>query len=83
MQETADIIAGLDLVVSVCTSVAHLAGARGKPVWILTPAYDTHWMWMRERTDTPWYPTATLYRQAPSLDWTPTVEQVLADLRGN
>ena len=78
--ETAEIVAGLDLVITVDTSVAHLAGAMGKPVWIMLPAIETDWRWMRERTDSPWYPSATLYRQAEAGDWRSVIERVKADL---
>ncbi len=76
MQDTADIVAGLDLVVSVDTSVAHLAASLGKPTWILIPAYGGDWRWLRGRTDSPWYPTAELLRQARPGDWAPVVAEV-------
>jgi hypothetical protein len=77
--DTAALMEQLDLVLSVDTASAHLAGALGKPVWILN-RFDTCWRWMLERTDSPWYPTAKLYRQARSGDWNAVVEQVRADL---
>lgn len=77
---TAALIAALDLVVSVDTSVAHLAGALGKPVWILS-RFDGCWRWLEGRADSPWYPTARLYRQAARGDWTPVLAQLAADLR--
>jgi hypothetical protein len=80
--ETAEIVAGLDLVITVDTSVAHLAGAMGKPVWIMLSAIEDGWRWMRGRTDSPWYPSATLYRQETAGDWRPIVERVKADLAG-
>ncbi|HZZ33427.1 MAG TPA: tetratricopeptide repeat protein [Phenylobacterium sp.] len=80
--ETAEIVAGLDLVITVDTSVAHLAGAMGKPVWIMLPAIETDWRWMRERPDSPWYPSATLYRQEKDGDWGAVIERVRADLEG-
>lgn len=73
--DTAALIEALDLVISVDTSTAHLAGALGKPVWILN-RYDTCWRWMLNRPDTPWYPTARLFRQEAFNDWTPVIEVV-------
>lgn len=78
--DTAAIVAALDLVITVDTSVAHLAGAMGKPCWILLPAVDIDWRWMRERADTPWYPSARLYRQPGPGRWPEVVDQVTADL---
>ena len=66
--DTAGVIASLDLVISVCTSVAHLAGAMGKPVWTLL-SKRACWRWMRERDDTPWYPSMRLFRQETLGDW--------------
>jgi hypothetical protein len=80
--DTARIVADLDLVISVDTSTAHLAAAMGKPTWILIPAVDTDWRWMRSRTDSPWYPSATLYRQPGPGKWAAVVEKIVADLRG-
>ncbi|MGZ3371610.1 MAG: tetratricopeptide repeat protein, partial [Caulobacteraceae bacterium] len=73
--DTAALIETLDLVITVDTSVAHLAGALGKPVWILN-RFDNCWRWMRGRSDSPWYPTARLFRQARFGDWAPVVEAV-------
>lgn len=78
--DTAALIAALDLVVSVDTSVAHLAGALGKPVWILS-RFDGCWRWLEGRSDSPWYPSARLYRQAAWGDWAPVLVQLAADLR--
>jgi hypothetical protein len=78
--DTAALIANLDLVISVDTSTAHLAGAMGKPVWILN-RHDTCWRWLLERSDSPWYPSATLYRQPRAGDWDTVIERVKSDLR--
>jgi Tfp pilus assembly protein PilF len=78
--DTAAAIMALDLVISVDTSVAHLAGALGKPVWILN-AYAPDWRWFEKRSDSPWYPTAELFRQDASRRWTPVVADVAAELR--
>jgi tetratricopeptide (TPR) repeat protein len=66
--DTAAIIANLDVVISVDTSVAHLAGAMGKPVFLLD-RYDNCWRWMHGRADTPWYPSMTIFRQPRAGDW--------------
>ncbi len=79
--DTAALIAGLDLVVSVDTSVAHLAGALGKPVWLLLPmAGDYRWLVARE--DSPWYPTMRLFRQKRQGEWGEVVQRVRAALCG-
>ena len=77
--ETAALISELDLVVTVDTGVAHLAGALGKPVWVLL-SHIPDWRWMLERTDSPWYPTARLYRQPAPGDWPAVLGQVRDDL---
>jgi len=79
--DTAALIEHLDLVISVDTSTAHLAGAMGKPVWVLN-RFDTCWRWMLERDDSPWYPTLKLYRQTTPGDWDTVVERVRDDLAG-
>ncbi|MGH7125161.1 MAG: tetratricopeptide repeat protein [Stellaceae bacterium] len=70
--DTAAVIAGLDLVISVDTSVAHLAGAMAKPVWVPLQ-FAADWRWMHDRTDNLWYPTARLLRQSAIGDWTNVV----------
>jgi len=79
--DTAAVISQLDVVVSVDTSVAHLAGALGKPVLILLP-HAADFRWMRERTDTPWYPTAKLLRQPAFGDWDSVIAGLAGELRG-
>src|SRR5471032_942415 len=78
--ETAALIAQLDLVISVDTSVAHLAAAMGKPVWLLL-AYAPDWRWLLERDDSPWYPTMRLFRQSARGDWDGVVAEVARALR--
>jgi Tfp pilus assembly protein PilF len=69
--DTAALISGLDLIISVDSAVAHLAGALGKPCWVLLPAHLTDWRWLTERSDTPWYPgVMRLFRQRCAGDWT-------------
>ncbi|MDZ5649248.1 tetratricopeptide repeat protein [Nitrospirillum sp. BR 11828] len=77
--DTAALLSCLDLVITVDTAVAHLAGALGRPVWVLSRV-DGCWRWLRDRTDSPWYPTLRLYRQRVWGDWGPTIQQVAADL---
>jgi len=78
-EDTAALIESLDVVVSVDTAVAHLAGALGKLVWVLLP-HDADWRWLRGRDDCPWYPTARLYRQEKPGDWEPVIARVAVDL---
>ncbi|HWK47049.1 MAG TPA: tetratricopeptide repeat protein [Stellaceae bacterium] len=73
--DTAALLANLDLVISVDTSVVHLAGALGKPVWVLS-RFDGCWRWLLEREDSPWYPSARLFRQKSFADWGDTFEHV-------
>ena len=73
--DTAAVISELDLVITVDTSVAHLAGALGKPVWILLP-HVADWRWLQERDDSPWYPSARLFRQRAPGKWLDVIEEV-------
>jgi tetratricopeptide (TPR) repeat protein len=78
--DTAAIMSALDLVVSSDTSVAHLAGALGKPVWVLLQ-FVADWRWLRGRSDNPWYPTARLFRQREIDDWESVIARVAQELR--
>jgi tetratricopeptide (TPR) repeat protein len=78
--DTAALIANLDLVISVDTSTAHLAGALGKPVWLLN-RFDTDWRWLRNREDSPWYPTLRQFRQPRPGDWASVMQSVAEALR--
>ncbi|WP_257249819.1 tetratricopeptide repeat protein [Burkholderia cepacia] len=73
--ETAALVDTLDLVIAVDTSVVHLAGALGRPVWVMLPRVPD-WRWLLERDDSPWYPSATLFRQGLPGDWPALVERV-------
>ena len=78
--DTAALIAELDLVISVDTSIAHLAGALGRRCWLLLP-FAPDWRWMLDRDDTPWYPAMRLFRQSRLHDWSPVVASVAVELR--
>ncbi len=78
--DTAALIANLDLVISVDTAVAHLAGAMGKPVWLMLP-FMLDWRWLLDRPDSPWYPTMRLFRQPKLGDWSSVVDAVAAELQ--
>jgi tetratricopeptide (TPR) repeat protein len=73
--DTAALAAALDLVISVDTAVAHVAGALAVPVWVLLRR-SVNWRWLRDANDTPWYPTMRLFRQQEAADWRPVIDQV-------
>ncbi len=77
--DTAKVVAGLDLVISVDTAVAHLAGAMARPLWLLLPK-NAEWRWLLDRDDTPWYPTARLFRQPERNDWPGLIAAVAREL---
>ena len=77
--DTASLVSALDLVISVDTSVCHLAGALGRPTWLLLP-FAPDWRWLLDREDSPWYPTMRLFRQRQPADWTDVVDRLAAAL---
>lgn len=78
--DTAALLENLDLLISVDTSVLHVAGALGKPVWLLN-RFDTCWRWFLERDDSPWYPSVRIFRQKSFDDWDPVISEVKEALR--
>jgi len=78
MVATAMLLAGLDLLVTVDTMVAHLAGALGTPTWLLLKR-DADWRWLRGRADSPWYPSMRLFRQKEAGDWLSVVTGLMQD----
>jgi tetratricopeptide (TPR) repeat protein len=78
--DTAALIENLDLVISVDTAVAHLAGALGKPFWLMN-RYNTCWRWLLDREDSPWYPTARIFRQTTWGDWDSVINQIASELQ--
>jgi ADP-heptose:LPS heptosyltransferase len=79
-ENTAALCECMDVVVSVDTSIAHLSGALGRPTWVLLP-FTPDWRWLLDRDDSPWYPTAKLYRQKAVGDWNEVFARVATDLR--
>jgi hypothetical protein len=79
--ETASLVSEMDLIITVDTSVAHLAGALGKEVWLLVP-FVPDWRWLTEREDSPWYPTVRLFRQPRIGDWNSVIARVDSFLTG-
>lgn len=77
--QTSGLVSNLDLVISVETSVAHLAGALNHPVWLLTST-PPDWRWMQDRTDSPWYPSMVLYRQEKPGDWSVPIQRIAEKL---
>jgi ADP-heptose:LPS heptosyltransferase len=80
LADTAGLIDGLDLVIAVDTGIAHLAGALARPVWIMLPA-ESDPRWYLDREDSPWYPTARLFRQARAGDWDEVARRLARALR--
>jgi len=77
--DTAALVDKLDLVISVDTSVAHLAGAMGKPVWLLN-RFESEWRWMRGKSTTPWYPSMKLFNEPRPGHWAAVVEEIRREL---
>ena len=77
--DAAAVIMSLDLVISTDTAIVHLAGALGRPVWVALKAVP-HWTWMINRNDSPWYPSARLFRQTSDGDWRDVFERMAANL---
>ena len=82
LEATADALMEVDLVITVDTMLAHLAGALGRPVWTLL-AYAPDWRWMLDRADTPWYPTMRLFRQPKPNDWAGVFRDVRRELEAH
>jgi ADP-heptose:LPS heptosyltransferase len=77
--DTMAVLECLDLVVSVDTAVVHLAGAMGKPVWVILP-YAPDWRWLLDRDDSPWYPSVRLFRQSADRQWGPVIAKIAHEL---
>jgi hypothetical protein len=78
--DTAALAQHLDLVISVDTSVAHMAGALAKPVWLLN-RYESEWRWLLDREDSPWYPTMRIFRQPALHDWHSVIARITEELQ--
>jgi hypothetical protein len=74
--DSAALIMHMDVVLSVDTAVAHLAGALGRPVWVMLSQYALDWRWLLDRDSSPWYTTATLFRQPAMGDWASVTERI-------
>jgi len=79
-RDTASFISNLDLVITVDTSIAHLAGSLGVLTWVMLTSFRTYWLWIRDRTDCPWYPSAKAFRQPTDGDWSSVVKSINAEL---
>jgi hypothetical protein len=80
MADSAALIACMDVVVSVDTAVSHLAAAMGRPTWIMLNHYGVDWRWLLNRSTSPWYPTARLFRQPTIGNWGPVITQIARHL---
>ena len=78
--DTAKIMQNLDLIISADTSVVHVAGALGRPIWMLS-RYDGCWRWLLDRSDSPWYPTMKIFRQQEAGNWEPVINDIVTDLK--
>ncbi|MRR49706.1 MAG: pilus assembly protein PilF, partial [Rhodocyclaceae bacterium] len=82
--DTAAVISQLDLIICVDSAIAHLAGALNVPCWVLLPSVGTDWRWLRDRSDSPWYPSALrLFHQSSPNDWQQTIQIVASSLTAN
>lgn len=79
ISDTAADLRNMDLLITVDTMAAHLAGALGKPVWLMLP-FEADWRWMLDRDDSPWYPAMRLFRQERQGDWRPVIERIVQEL---
>ena len=77
--DSAAFMRNMDLIITICTSAAHLAGAIAARTWLLLDV-NPHWVWLTERDDSPWYPTLKLYRQTAYREWAPVIDRLQADL---
>jgi ADP-heptose:LPS heptosyltransferase len=74
--DTAALLMHMDVVISVDTAISHLAGALGRPTWVMLNQYGQDWRWLLDRNNSPWYPTATLFRQPTRGDWTSVTQKI-------